>query len=284
MKKLYTHLKLLSFIVIGSAGSMPLAYGMDVVQENTELTNKTPITQKNEHTCPQSILLHYALQTDLELLEKLKYNEKLIKEVLSKFDNYKKLRRVVVGISPSYELSHAQDAFYRDSECFSIELAQRLFEKEYSDDEKKFVIAHEAAHGVHDNGPQSRFQQYLYDNSLQLAASFFLVTGCGITCSMIAKDPSMLEFACSGGLLGIGLLGLWGLHVYTKIFRQCERDADFTAVETLGTAEGGIKYFEKESKNRSFLYKLLERGWASHPSHEERIAYLKQWQFEHSRS
>jgi len=124
-----------------------------------------------------------------------------------------------------------------------------------------FVFAHELAHII--NGDVNK-ENMPYLNQTQILAASLLVSAITI----FIKTSAIFQLVC-----------LTYIGIYTAKSRVKEKNADITAIKLLGNAEGGIEFFENNRKNNpQWLDAKIFNFINTHPSTNERIQYLKEWE------
>lgn len=136
-------------------------------------------------------------------------------------------------------------------------------------DEREFIIAHELSHIKNQDGPRNRSSTGL--RMVSLAAPVYALAGASPEAAFIS------------------LLG-YGTHFALDMIgnRHAEHRADIHAAQTIGNANGGINNLQKFKDEvdqmpepeslEDRLKTSIMKAMSYHPSLEERINCLKNWQ------
>lgn len=265
--------------------------------KNSFTRTRANITHAHEHNGSPKVLLKLC-NNDIEKFQKLLKHEKLIRTVLSK---YKELSAITVIADDSvgdcyidYDKNISLDNSKEkvDAHDWYIGLHSNWFEA--AEDEKQFLLAHEAAHLACRHWNRSTIESYIYKYHDPLVFFFSHVsfTSAGLALLLAEIIFHGTPGDCSANLeyglylekcLALAWIGSRGsllvIRFSLKASRQNEQEADLMAVKKLETAEGAIKWCEKSLRLRNKLpWHTFEIQSFTHPPIEQRIAYLKQWQ------
>lgn len=227
---------------------------------------------------------------DEEMDKKLLENRELIEAILSKF---KEIDTVTVGISDSGRSSHFMwDHGIDDNGTFYannyIYLGLDWFQED--NNEKQFIVAHEAAHIACLHHNHKGITKFAYKHCRRLTSSVNNLFNICLASNL--PIPALIFYSaiycdypvnwgyflcgemCIAAIYITSIVGLSALHFSLKPSREQEKEADLMAAEKLQTAQGGIKWVEK------FLHDLrwFEPIVSTHPSLKKRLAYLKEWE------
>lgn len=200
-------------------------------------------------------------------------NEKLIKQVLSK---YPELKSITIGVDDKKSSAYASSSgIYLDSNWFKED-----------DNVKQFILAHEAAHITCKHTGFSIIKTLVRLKNFVLTNLSYGAICLGVVGSAWSYKTTGLKvhknWIIPISSLMFGIKGLSMVNKSLESHRQNERQADLMGVERLGTAEGGIKFFEKY--DCMFIDLVLKIIGSTHPTPSERVAYLQAWQSKHKNS
>jgi len=153
-----------------------------------------------------------------------------------------------------------------------------------TDQEKTFILAHEASHyvlghidiGPRDQGWFAQCRMRFGDNFMTQVGYFFCLGGLYSIFDFMQSRPLFTRGA-SLLLSTVCCSSCWLIASEFYLLQEQEKEADLYAVTKLNSVTGGMEFFEHEPWNatEAFLRDIL--CLTVHPSHAKRAQRLQEW-------